>query len=518
MVSEETFYVSQLVKKSVPKVGRIKVFDTTLRDGEQTPGVSLTPEEKLEIATQLDKLGVDIIEAGFPITSDGEKKAVKLIAKAGLKSEICGLARVTQTDLDAAINCDVPYVHTFVGTSEIHMKVKLKMMPEQILEKAVWAVDYVKNHGLICEFSPEDATRTDMAFLKKICKAVQEAKVDKINIPDTVGVMVPTVMKNFISELKKVIKVPISVHCHNDLGLAVANSIAAVEGGATQVHATINGLGERAGNAALEEVVMGLIAFYDAQTNINTKLIAETSELVARLTGIRPQPNKAIVGENAFAHEAGIHVHGVLTSPATYEPITPEMVGHKRRLVLGKHVGSHGVKAALDELNIQTTPEQLQEIVTRIKAIGDKGKTVTDADLRAIAEAIVGELTKEEKIVTLDELAVVTGNRVIPTASVKLVVEGKERIASATGVGPVDAALNAIQKVLELQDIRLREYRLEAITGGSDAIAEVMIKIEDKFRNIVSAKAAREDIVMASVEAMVNAINRILLKRRAIAG
>ncbi|MEM4297228.1 MAG: 2-isopropylmalate synthase, partial [Nitrososphaerota archaeon] len=296
----------------------VKIFDTTLRDGEQTPGVSLTPEEKLEIARQLDRLGVDIIEAGFPVVSKGEAEAVKLIAKAGLNAVICSLARVEKADIDVALSCDVQEIHTFIATSDIHLNYKLKLSREDALRKAVEGVEYAKCHGVRVEFSAEDATRSDVEFLKRVFKEVCDAGADRIDIPDTVGVCTPERMMKLVREVRSVCNVPISVHCHNDFGLAVANSLAAVEAGASEVHVTVNGLGERAGNAALEEVVMGLHQLYGKRTNIKTQLIYETSLLVSKLTGIRVQPNKAIVGDNAFGHESGIHTHGVLSLPLTY--------------------------------------------------------------------------------------------------------------------------------------------------------------------------------------------------------
>jgi len=493
----------------------VRIFDTTLRDGEQTPGVSLAIDEKLEIAHQLDMLSVDVIEAGSPMSSEGEKRAVREIAKAGLKAEICGLARAMREDINASIECDVKSVHTFISTSNVQMKHAIGLTPEQVLSATVDSVEYIKDHGLICEFSPMDATRSEMRFLKRVCKAAEEAGADRINIPDTVGVMTPPSMRKLIEDVRTVVKIPISVHCHDDFGMAVANSLAAVEAGATQVHATINGLGERAGNAALEEVVMALHLIYKRKTGINTRLLYGTSQLVSRLTGIPIQPNKAIVGGNAFAHESGIHTRGVTVVPLTFEPIKPELVGRRRKLVAGKLAGTRGVKAELEETGIHPNEEQLKEIVRRVKELGDKGKTVTDADLMAIAGAVMGEIIEEEKIVDLRDLAVVTGIKVIPTASVKLILDGKEYVAAETGVGPVDAAIKAIQKLTHsLVNVRLSEYRLEAMTGGSDAVAEVVIKVEDKDGNVVSARAAREDIVMASVEAMINGINKCLIKRR----
>jgi isopropylmalate/homocitrate/citramalate synthase len=321
-------------------------------------------------------------------------------------------------------------------------------------------------------------------------------------------------MEKLVRDLKAILKTPISVHCHNDFGLAVANSLAGVLSGASQVHVAVNGLGERAGNASLEEVVMALHLIYKKKTGINTRLLYGTSKLVSRLTGIVVQPNKAVVGENAFAHASGIHTRGVTVKPLTFEPFKPEVVGRRRRILSGKLSGRHGIKAELEEVGIYPTDVQLNEIVNRVKELGDKGKTVTDADLYAIARTVVGEVA-EEKIVELTDFAVTTGIRVIPTASVKLLIDGKEYIAAETGVGPVDAAIKAIQKITDqLANVRLTEYRLEALTGGSDAVAEVIIKVEDKDGNIVSARGAREDIVMASVEAMINGINKLLMKRK----
>jgi len=493
----------------------IRIFDTTLRDGEQTPGVSLTVEDKIEIARQLSLLGVDAIEAGSPMSSDGEKKVVKEIAKAGLDTEICGLARATRSDIDAAIECDVDTIHLFIPTSPVQMKYAVNLTPEQVLAATVDSVEYIKKHGLVCEFSPMDATRSELPFLKQVCQAAEKAGMDRLNVPDTVGIMIPKTMIKLIEELKKVVTVPISIHCHDDFGMAVANSLAAVEAGATQVHATINGLGERAGNASLEEVVMALHMIYKLKTGVNSRLLYSTSRMVSTLTGISVQVNKAIVGENAFAHESGIHTRGVTVKPLTFEPIKPELVGRTRKFVAGKLAGTRGIKAELEEIGIHPNEEQLKDIVQRIKDLGDKGKMVTDADLIALTSAVMGEVIKEEKIVELCDLAVMTGIKVIPTASVRLVLDGKEYVAAETGVGPVDAVLKAITKLTHsLEKIRLNEYRLEAITGGSNAVAEVVIKVEDEKGNIVSARAAREDIVMASVEAMINGINKCLLKSR----
>ncbi len=493
----------------------IKIFDTTLRDGEQTPGVSLTPEEKLEVARLLDKLGVDTIEAGFPIVSKGEIEGVKLIVKEGLNAEICGLSRVDKSDIDAALDCGVGCIHVFIATSDIHLKYKLKLTREEALQKAIEGVEYAKNHGVQVEFSAEDATRSDIEYLKQVYKAVEEVGADRIDIPDTVGIMMPMRIYELVSEIKKTVKLPISLHCHDDFGMAVANTLAGIEAGASRAHVTINGLGERAGNAALEEVVMALHSLYRKNTRINTQLIYETSKLVSELTGIVVQPNKAIVGDNAFSHESGIHVHGVLSTPLTYEPIKPEMVGRKRWLQAGKHAGGHGIAAKLEEMGWQPTKDQQREILERVKDLGDKGKTVTDTDLSAIARFVMRKAAEEEKIIDLVDLAVITGIKVVPTASVKIVLDGKEYVAAETGVGPVDSAVKAIQKITDnLANIKLREYRLAAITGGSDALAEVIIKVGDKDGNVVSTRATGEDVVIASVEALIDGINKILIKKK----
>lgn len=487
---------------------RIRIFDTTLRDGDQTPGVSFTPEQKLRIATQLDRLGVDTIEAGTPVSSEGERKAVTEIVKAGLKPEICALARCVREDIDAALSTGVPRIHLFISTSDVHLRHILRLSREEALQQAVRSIEYAREHGAAVEFSAMDATRTEAGYLLKVFKAAVAAGADRINVPDTVGVMTPIRMRDFISKICKEIKVPVSVHCHDDFGLAVANSLAAVEGGARQVHATVNGLGERAGNASLEEVVIGLHLLCKAKTGISTRLLVKTSELVQRLSGIPIPPNKAIVGANAFAHVSGIHAHGVIESPKTFEPLSPELVGHRRRLQLGKLTGRHSVEKHLAELGIKPTREQLLEITRKVKALGDKGKEVTEPDLVAIAESVIGAIPKEEKTVELKEITVTTGLTVTPTASVKLVINGKERVNSAIGVGPVDAAINAIRgAIAEISDLKLKEYHLDAITGGSDALAEVTVKLEDRDGRVYVAKGVREDVVIASVDAMINGIN-----------
>jgi 2-isopropylmalate synthase len=492
---------------------RVRIFDTTLRDGEQSPGVSITPEQKLQIAIKLDRLGVDAIEAGFPIVSHGEVQAIRNIKKSGLNAEICGLARTLSSDIDLVIDCDLSYVHTFIATSDIHMQYKLKMAPEEVIQKAVNAVEYAKSHGLQVEFSAEDATRSDLTFLTKVFRAVGEAGADRIDIPDTVGYATPEFISNLVGMIKEQISVPISLHCHNDFGLAVANSIAGINAGATCAHVTVNGLGERAGNASLEEFVMALQCLYKKEHNINTKLLYETSKSVSNIMGIAVQANKAIIGENAFGHESGIHTHGILNNPLTYEPIDPEMVGRKRWLQAGKHAGAHGIRAMLEDFGIECTDEQLHKIVEKQKNLADKGKSISTAELLSIAGEVLQNSKFDEKF-KLYDFHIVTGMNLIPTAVIRLNTDGKDLIASEIGVGPVDAALKAIQKIAgEIANVKIREYKLDSITGGSDALAEVSVKVEDKNGNIVSARKAGEDVVVASVQAMMDAINKVMLRK-----
>ncbi|MEM0010109.1 MAG: 2-isopropylmalate synthase [Candidatus Bathyarchaeia archaeon] len=488
---------------------KIRIFDTTLRDGEQTPGVSLTPEKKVLIAKKLDELGVDIIEAGFAAASEGEMKAIKLITKENLRAEICSFARGVKDDIDAALKCEVDSVFLVIPASDIQIKSKFKRSREEVLKMTERFVEYAKDHGLIVEFGPEDATRSDMSFLKEIIKTALSAGADRITPPDTVGILTPERAYNFFLELRQSFPgVVFGVHCHDDFGLASANTLAALRAGAEVAHVTVNGLGERAGNAPLEEVVMSLKLQYNVNTSIKTELLYETSLLVSRLTGIPVQPNKAIVGENAFTHESGIHTHAILVDPSTYEAIMPEMVGRVRRLVVGKHAGAHGIRAALMEMGINPTEEQLKEIFRRVKEIGDKGKRVTDADLRAIAEEVIGVSSAQQ--IMLEELTVITGNRVTPTASVRLKISNNVITEAATGVGPVDAAMNAIRKaIFAVEPIHLEEYNVKAITGGTDAVVEVIVKLR-KGDKIVTAMGVHEDIVMASVNAMMRGINILM--------
>ena len=495
---------------------KIRIFDTTLRDGEQTIGVSLSPEQKLSIAKKLDALGVDAIEAGFPIISDGELKAVKMITSEGLSCEIAGLTRTIKKDIDAAVDAGLNYIHTFIATSDIHLEYKLQMTREQALEKAIEAVEYGKSRGLQVEFSAEDATRTDREFLKKVFGEVAKAGADRVNIPDTVGYSTPEYMAELTRDAVKATNLPVSVHCHNDFGLAVANSLSGIHAGASCAHVTINGIGERAGNASLEELAMALKCLpYEQkyETNIQSELIYDTSRYISKIVGIKVQPNKAIVGDNAFGHESGIHTHGVLKNPLTYEPISPELVGRKRQLRIGKHAGIHGMNAMLAEFGVKTTEEQSQQILDKIKVLGDQGKQISDVELLSMASDVLGE-KGIKRIVQLTGFSVSTGIGTMPYAFVKLNIDGKEFIGTDYGVGPVDAALNAIQKITgKISELRIKDYGLASISGGSTALCEVTISVEDAQGNRVSSKSVGEDIVTTSVQAVIDGINRIMLKK-----
>ena len=485
---------------------RIRVFDTTLRDGEQTPGVSLTPENKLRIAQRLDELGVDVIEAGFAAVSEGEMEAVKLIADAGLRAEICSASRGVRGDIDAVAKSGADSIHLIIPVSDLHIEAKLRKTRKQILKIARDLVRYAKDSGLIVELSAEDATRADFDYLTKVFSTGIEAGADRIVACDTVGVLTPERSHKFYGDLRKSLDVPVlSVHCHDDFGMAVANTIAGLGAGANQFHATINGLGERAGNASLEEIVVSLISLYEQKLHIKTEKLYSISQFVSRLTGVYVQPNKAIVGENAFTHESGIHTQGMLADTSTYEAIAPELVGGSRRLAPGKHSGSAGIQATLTDMGLAPSEEQLKEIFTRVKNVGDKGKTVTDADLLAIAETVLG-LAKAKPIQLL-EVTVVSGNTVTPTSSVRLKLNGKEVSGAAMGVGPVDAAINAVKKAIqEVEPILLEQYNVKAITGGTDAMVEVMVRMR-KGQRTATAMGVREDIVMASMDAVIGCMN-----------
>ena len=435
-------------------------------------------------------------------------RAIQLIVKEKLRAEIMSFARSLKTDIDAVLRSDAQSVHLVVPTSPIHLKYKLKKREDEVVKMAVDATEYAKDHGLIVELSSEDATRSEMAFLKRVFTAGIEAGADRLCACDTVGVLTPERSREFYGELSSFFRVPVSVHCHDDFGMAVANSIAGLQAGARQVHATVNGIGERAGNASLEEIVMVLTSLYGIKTSIETKLLYSTSRLVSRLMGLPLQPNKAIVGDNAFTHLSGIHAHGVASNPVTYEPIPPELVGARRRFAAGKLSGTQGIRVFLEELELRPTQEQTKEIFQRVKVLGDRGKIVTDVDLYSIAEMVMG--LPPVRPVRLEELTVMTGNRITPTATVRIRVDGQLVTEAATGIGPVDAGINAIRKAMaQTTDIQLVEYNVKAITGGTDALVEVSAILQ-RGGTQVSSTGSHGDIVMASVEALLGGMNVLM--------
>ena len=419
------------------------------------------------------------------------------------------MARGVISDIDAVLKTAAKGVHLVIPSSDLHLEYKLKKTREEVLEITADTTQYAKDHGLKVELSAEDATRSDLDFLTRMFKAGVTAGADRLCPCDTVGILMPERTSELFSELKKRFRnVPLSVHCHDDFGVAVANSIIALKSGANQAHVTMNGLGERAGNASLEEIAVVLKANYNVNLSIKTELLYETSRLVSRITEFPLQPNKAIVGENAFVHESGMHTHGILANPLTYEPFPPELIGRTRRIASGKHSGSHGIKASLNEMGLEPNSEQLKQIFLRVKSLGDKGKRVSDADLQAIAEAVM-ELPTIRPI-KLEEITVVTGDRVTSTASVRLNVNGKMLTEAATGVGPVDAAINAIKKAVGIvEPIQLENYSVKAITGGTNAVTEVAVRINKGDRK-ATAIGVNEDIVIASVQAMLSGMNVLM--------
>ncbi len=487
----------------------VTVFDTTLRDGEQTPGIAFTFEQKLEIARRLSAIGVHVIEAGFPASSKAEKETVTAIKKLGLEANICGLARSVKADVDACLDCDVDMVHVFIPTSDIQRTNTINKSRDEVLTITGDIIRYIRGHVDQCMFSPMDATRTESNYLMEVCQAASDAGATIINIPDTVGVISPSGMKTLISRITSHVDCPLDVHCHNDFGLAVANTIAAVEAGVSQVQVTVNGLGERAGNADLAQTIMIMESIYGIRTGIKKERLVETSHLVSRFSGISIPPTQPVVGENVFSHESGIHTQGVIKCTETFEPgiMTPEMVGHRRRLTLGKHVGRHAVRQMLSDVHIGPSDTQLDIIVEKVKAVANRGKRVTEADLYEIAESTMG-IELNHKMFDLQDIAIMTGNHMIPTASVKARVNNEEHVFSAVGNGPVDAALKAILGIVPAE-ILLKEFNIEAITGGSDAMCHVTIAVEDEHGHIFDASGTGDDIVLSSVDALVNAINLI---------
>ncbi len=498
---------------------KLIIFDTTLRDGEQSPGASMTKDEKLRIAKALEKMKVDVIEAGFPIASEGDFESVKAVAELIVDSTVCGLARALDKDIDRAAEALKPAkssrIHTFLATSPIHMREKLRMEPDQVVEHAVKAVKRARNYTDDVEFSPEDAGRSEFDFLCRVLEAVIDAGATTVNIPDTVGYNLPQYFGDLIGRLIENVpnsdKAVFSVHCHNDLGLAVGNSLAAVLNGARQVECTINGLGERAGNAALEEIVMTVRTrrdVFSCDTELDTTQIVHCSRLVSTITGFPVQPNKAIVGANAFAHESGIHQDGVLKSRETYEIMRAEDVGwNTNRMVLGKHSGRNAFKTRLEELGITfEKEEELNAAFAAFKDLADKKHEVYDDDLQALVSDTYQESADEKiKLVSL-KASIETGE--IPVAEITLAIDGEEHHASAEGGGPVDATFKAIESMVN-SGCNLQLYSVNNITTGTDSQGEVTVRI-DKAGRIVNGLGADTDIVTASAKAYISALNKVM--------
>ena len=494
---------------------RVIIFDTTLRDGEQSPGASMTREEKLRIAKALEKLRVDVIEAGFAIASPGDFEAVKGIADTIKDSTVCSLARAVDADIDRAaealVNANSGRIHTFIATSPIHMEYKLRMQPDQVIEQAVHAIKRARNLCADVEFSCEDGGRSEIDFLCRIIEQAIKAGARTINIPDTVGYAIPhqfgETIRQIIERVPNADQAIFSVHCHNDLGLAVANSLAAVTAGARQVECTINGLGERAGNASLEEIVMAIKTRQDVlgvQTGIVTEHILSTSRLVSSITGFPVQPNKAIVGANAFAHESGIHQDGVLKHRETYEIMSAQSVGwHANKLSLGKLSGRNAFRTRLQELGIDLTDQdELNAAFARFKELADKKHEIFDEDLQALVSDTVTDVVERMRLVFLD---VTSRTGETPVAKITVEVDGVEQQASASGSGPVDAAFRALEQIAN-SGSSLQLYSVNAITEGTDSQGEVTVRLE-KGGRIVNGNGADTDIVIASAKAYINALN-----------
>ncbi len=503
----------------------IRIFDTTLRDGEQSPGFTMNAEEKLVMAQQLAKLGVNTIEAGFAAASPGDFESVREIGHSIKGPLIVSLARTRLEDVDAAAEAlkGSPHwgIHTFVASSPLHMKYKLQQEPEDVLQGAVKAVEHARSFTDNVEFSPEDATRSEPEFLVRMCSETVRAGATIINIPDTVGYTTPQEMYELIERLKNEVyhadEITFSVHCHNDLGLAVANSLAAVRAGARQIECTINGIGERAGNASLEEIVMALRVrreFHKLDTAINAQEIYHASRLLTQLTGIPVQPNKAIVGANAFAHEAGIHQDGVLKNPLTYEIMTPESVGIKASsLVLGKHSGRHALADRVRELGYELSTSELNRVFQEFKRLADLKKTVYDEDIEALITQTTSVGAGRYKLRSMN---VSSGTNTVPTATVEMEIDGDIKREAHFGDGPVDAALNTI-KALTGSRCKLTQYKVNAVTGGTDAQGEVSVTIEDDGRS-ATGRGTDLDIIMASAKAFVSALNRLEYRKERIQG
>ena len=500
---------------------RVIIFDTTLRDGEQSPGATMTHEEKLEVAELLDDMGVDVIEAGFPIASEGDFAAVHEIAKRAKNAVICGLSRAGMKDIDRCAEAVKPAgrsrIHTFISTSPVHMKWKLQMTPEQVHELVVQQVTRARNHTDDVEWSAEDGTRTEFEFLCRCVEAAIKAGATTINIPDTVGYTVPEEYFELFRKVRETVpnsdKARFSVHCHNDLGMAVANSLAGVKAGARQIECTINGIGERAGNAALEEIVMAMRVRNDVlpfATGVDATMLTRASKLVSAATSFPIQYNKAIVGRNAFAHESGIHQDGMLKNTQTYEIMVPESVGVKQTsLVMGKHSGRHAFVHKLEELGYKLAQNQLEDAFVRFKALADRKKHVYDEDIEALVDEEIATAQDRIKIVSL---TVIAGTHGPQRATMKLDVDGTVMIDECEGNGPVDATFNCIKSLVP-HDATLELYQVHAVTEGTDAQAEVSVRLSENGKT-VTAKGADPDTLVASAKAYLGALNKLMLKRQ----
>lgn len=501
----------------------VKIFDTTLRDGEQSPGCSMNLKEKIEMATQLERMNVDIIEAGFAAASPGDLMAIQEISKHIKNCTIASLARSNKNDIDKAwesLKYAVhPRIHVFIATSPIHMEYKLNMTPEQVVKATEELVSYAKSKCSDIEFSCEDATRSDVDFIARVIDTAIKAGATTINIPDTVGYTTPEEYYNFIVSITEkcptIKTVDISVHCHNDLGMGVANTLAAIKAGATQIECTVNGIGERAGNAALEEIVMAIKTrkdYFKADTRIDTKQIMRSSNLLTRITGIKVQPNKAIVGNNAFSHESGIHQHGVLKNKQTYEIMTPESVGlDKNKLVLGKHSGRHAFRDKLEQLGYKLTNEELDEAFKKFKELADKKKDVFDKDIEALVSRQKIDVPRTYE---LHNYVINTGNFITPTATVSIKKDKMIKEEVATGDGPIYASFKAIEKILG-RDYQLDDFSINSITEGEDALGDVMVRLNDNGEKFVG-RGMSTDIIEASITAYINAINKMIYEKQNI--
>ncbi len=501
---------------------QVLIFDTTLRDGEQSPGATMSLSEKIEIATLLDEMGVDIIEAGFPIASEGDFEAVSEISNIINGASVCGLARANKVDIErcwrAVENAKKPRIHTFIGTSPLHREFQVRLSKEEVLDKIFETVTYARSFCEDVQWSPMDATRTERDFLIQVVRIAIEAGASTINIPDTVGYTAPResalIIEDLFSNITQMEEITVSTHCHNDLGMATANSLAAVEAGARQVECTINGLGERAGNTALEEIAMALRVRQDIlpfTTNLDTRKLIQASRLVSTVSGFPVQFNKAIVGKNAFAHESGIHQDGMLKHAGTFEIMKPEDIGLiETNLVMGKHSGRAALRKKISDLGFNLGDNQLQDLFVRFKALADRKKEVYDEDLLALLSD--NSMSRNDEFLQLIDLEVKCGTKSPQTAKAKIALEGNQHIVESTGDGPVDAVFNAIKKVFP-HSAQLQHFQIHAVTEGTDAQATVSVRLEEAGK-MVTGQSSDTDTVVASAKAYINSLNKLVLRRK----